>query len=443
MERKFRVLVLGGYGNFGSLIVRRLSGIDGIRVLVAGRDLRHATELAAQVGGEAVCLDMNQPTLAGRLSELKVDLVISTAGPFQGQDYRVARAAIGARAHYVDLADARQFVCGIRELDRAARSAGVLVCSGASSVPALAASVIDELLPRFQRLDSIHHGISSSAKIPGQATVAAVLGYCGKLLRQWRQGRWQGVYGWQGLTRHRFPAPLGPRWLAHCDVPDAHDPNKRHAPTMLTTDLALRVDPAYEKISRRFYEHPEEFADAFARAWFKLTHRDMGPKVRYLGPEVPAEDLIWQDPLPKAGYSPIDATDIAALKEQLRNSGLSVSQLVSTAWASASSFRSSDKRGGANGARIRLAPPRAATPAAPRNPPRPAGTNARPRRPAAHAGSAVRSAATASAPRHRARAFAADGPSSRSPNPAAGPRRCPGTTRAWDPAPGRAASPPI
>ena len=139
-------------------------------------------------------------------------------------------------------------------------------------------------------------------------------------------------------------------------TPDAHDPSKRHAPTMLTTDIALRVDPAYEKISRHFYENPAEFADAFARAWFKLTHRDMGPKVRYLGSEVPAEDLIWQDPLPKATYASIDAADIAALKEQLLKSGLSVSQLVSTAWASASTFRSSDKRGGANGARIRLAP---------------------------------------------------------------------------------------
>lgn len=220
VEPPFRVLVLGGYGNFGSLIVRRLSGIDGILVLVGGRDQKRASALAREVGGEAVCLDMNQPTLAGRLNELKVNLVISTAGPFQGQDYRVARAAIGARAHYIDLADARHFVCGIGELDRAARSAGVLVCSGASSVPALAAAVIDELRPRFQRLDSIHHGISSSAKIPGQATVAAVLGYCGKPLRQWRQGRWQNVHGWQGLNRHRFPKPLGRRWLAHCDVPD-------------------------------------------------------------------------------------------------------------------------------------------------------------------------------------------------------------------------------
>ena len=139
-------------------------------------------------------------------------------------------------------------------------------------------------------------------------------------------------------------------------VPDAHDPSKRHAPTMLTTDIALRTDPAYEKISRRFYEHPDEFADAFARAWFKLTHRDMGPRVRYLGPEVPAEELIWQDPLPKATGSPIDEKDVAALKQQLLNSGLSVSQLVTTAWASASTFRGSDKRGGANGARIRLAP---------------------------------------------------------------------------------------
>ncbi|WP_371228423.1 saccharopine dehydrogenase family protein [Pseudomonas sp. QE6] len=220
VESSFRVLVLGGYGNFGSLIVRRLSGIDGVRVLVGGRDQKRASALAHEVGGEAVCLDMNQPTLAGRLLELKVNLVISTAGPFQGQDYRVARAAIGARAHYIDLADARRFVCDIHQLDRAARSAGVLVCSGASSVPGLAAAVIDELLPRFQRLDSIHHGISSSAKIPGHATVEAVLGYCGKPLRQWRQGRWQNVHGWQGLTRHRFPAPLGRRWLAHCDVPD-------------------------------------------------------------------------------------------------------------------------------------------------------------------------------------------------------------------------------
>ncbi|MER5280325.1 catalase/peroxidase HPI [Streptomyces sp. NPDC002809] len=139
-------------------------------------------------------------------------------------------------------------------------------------------------------------------------------------------------------------------------VPDAHDPSKTHAPTMLTTDLSLRLDPAYEEISRRFHQNPDQFADAFARAWFKLTHRDMGPVVRYLGPEVPAETLVWQDPLPARAYDLVDAGDIAALKAQVLASGLSVTELVSTAWASASSFRGSDKRGGANGARIRLEP---------------------------------------------------------------------------------------
>ena len=139
-------------------------------------------------------------------------------------------------------------------------------------------------------------------------------------------------------------------------VPHAFDKSKRIAPSMLTTDLALKADPAYEKISRRFLEHPEQFADAFARAWFKLTHRDMGPRARYLGPEVPAEELIWQDPIPKVDHPLIDAQDVAALKGKIAASGLGVSQLVSTAWASASTFRGSDMRGGANGARIRLAP---------------------------------------------------------------------------------------
>jgi catalase-peroxidase len=142
------------------------------------------------------------------------------------------------------------------------------------------------------------------------------------------------------------------------DVPDAHDPSVTHTPTMLTTDLALRMDPIYEPISRRFLEHPEELADAFARAWFKLTHRDMGPIARYLGPEVPSEELIWQDPVPAPTGEPLGAADVAALKEQILGSGLTVAQLVSTAWASASTFRGSDKRGGANGARIRLEPQR-------------------------------------------------------------------------------------
>ncbi len=145
---------------------------------------------------------------------------------------------------------------------------------------------------------------------------------------------------------------------AEPSIPDAHDPSKKHVPTMLTTDLSLRFDPEYEKISRRFHENPDQFADAFARAWFKLTHRDMGPKVRYLGPLVPAEDLIWQDPVPAVDHELISHADIDDLKAKILASGLSVPELVSTAWASASTFRRSDKRGGANGARIRLDPQR-------------------------------------------------------------------------------------
>jgi catalase-peroxidase len=174
---------------------------------------------------------------------------------------------------------------------------------------------------------------------------------------KWSNNFFENLFGYE-WELSKSPAGAH-QWVAKTSVatiPDAYDASKKQLPTMLTSDLALRVDPAYEKISRRFLAHPDQFADAFARAWFKLTHRDMGPKTRYLGPEVPAEDLIWQDPIPKADHPLVSADDIAALKSQLVACGLSVSELVSTAWASASSFRGSDKRGGANGARIRLAP---------------------------------------------------------------------------------------
>jgi catalase-peroxidase len=180
----------------------------------------------------------------------------------------------------------------------------------------------------------------------------------------WTQtpAKWS-YYFFENLFKYEWELTKSPagahQWVAkNADlaIPDAHDPSKKHAPTMLTTDLSLRFDPVYEKISRRFYEHPLEFADAFARAWFKLTHRDMGPRARYLGPEVPREELIWQDPIPAVDHELINEKDIADLKSRVLQSGLSVSQLVSTAWASASTFRGSDKRGGANGARIRLAP---------------------------------------------------------------------------------------
>ncbi len=176
---------------------------------------------------------------------------------------------------------------------------------------------------------------------------------------KWSNNFFDNLFGYEWeLTK----SPAGAhQWKPKGDaaagtVPDPHDPSKRRAPSMLTTDLSLRVDPVYEKISRRFYENPDRFADAFARAWFKLTHRDMGPRARYLGPEVPAEELIWQDPIPAVNHALIDEQGIASLKGKILASGLSVSQLVSTAWASASTYRGSDKRGGANGARIRLAP---------------------------------------------------------------------------------------
>jgi saccharopine dehydrogenase-like NADP-dependent oxidoreductase len=220
VHKEFGVVVLGGYGNFGQVIVRKLAAIAGMRVWVAGRDLAKAEALAAQTGTQALQLDMNAPDLVERLGALGAQLLISTAGPFQRQDYRVARAAIEAGLHYADLADARAFVCAIGELDAAAKAAGVLVCGGASSVPALAGGVIDSLLPRFSRLDDIWHGISSSEKTPGASTLAAVLDYCGKPFQQWRDGAWREVFGWQGLARHDFPAPLGPRWVANCDIPD-------------------------------------------------------------------------------------------------------------------------------------------------------------------------------------------------------------------------------
>jgi len=193
----------------------------------------------------------------------------------------------------------------------------------------------------------------------GNTITSGLEGTWTKTPTQWSNNFFENLFGYEWeLTK----SPAGayqwtPKGGAGAGlIPDAHDPSKSHPPFMLTTDLSLREDPAYEKISRHFYENPDEFADAFARAWFKLTHRDMGPRSRYLGPDVPEEELIWQDPVPAVSHKLIDEKDIADLKAKLLASGLTVSQLVTTAWASASTFRGSDKRGGANGARIRLAP---------------------------------------------------------------------------------------
>jgi hypothetical protein len=210
MSARFRVVVLGGYGNFGAIISRSVARIDGCEVIVAGRDPRRA---------DAV-LDVHAHDFAARLAALSPNLVISTAGPFQGEDYGVARAAIAAGSHYVDIADGRSFVCGIGALDGEARSRGVLVASGASSVPALSGAVVDRYAPEFAALSGIDVGISASSRIPGLATVGSVLTYCGKPFMQWRAGAWERVHGWQGIRRHRFADPPLARWICDCDVPD-------------------------------------------------------------------------------------------------------------------------------------------------------------------------------------------------------------------------------
>ncbi len=220
----YRILVLGGYGNFGARIVRALA-MQECHLIVAGRDERRASEFAAGLAGKAataegMALDTHDPRLAARLAALRVDLVIHTAGPFQGQSREVAQACIEARAHYIDLADGREFVCGIGALDAAARERGVLVVSGASTVPALSAAVVDRFRDRFDSIDSIAIGITPGNRTPrGLSTVQSVLSYCGRPFKRWEKGAWHDVYGWQDQHRVFYPQ-LGWRWFANCDVPD-------------------------------------------------------------------------------------------------------------------------------------------------------------------------------------------------------------------------------
>jgi hypothetical protein len=220
MNPAFRVVLLGGYGHFGHIIAERVAAIDGAAVIIAGRNLARAEACASRLGVHAAELDLNATAFASRLAALRPNLVISTAGPFQRQDYKVARAAIAARAHYVDIADSRDFVCGVTALDADAKSANVLVVSGASSVPALSAAVVDQLRPRFARVRSIRHGISTSQQVPGSATVASILACCGKPFQVWQNGAWRSTYGWQAPVPYRFALPTGRRWVAPCDIPD-------------------------------------------------------------------------------------------------------------------------------------------------------------------------------------------------------------------------------
>jgi len=206
------VLVLGGYGFFGHRICAALARNPALRVLIAGRDITRATTAARSLGlppEQAVCLNAQAPDLANYLRRLQVDILIHTAGPFQGQDYTVARAAIDAGCHYIDLADGREFVAGITALDVAAKEHGLTITSGASSVPALSSAVVDRYLPEFERLDAIRIGISSGARAPGLATVRGVFSYAGKPVRVLQDGSWATAFGWRGLERHQFPSPLG------------------------------------------------------------------------------------------------------------------------------------------------------------------------------------------------------------------------------------------
>ena len=217
------ILVLGAYGFFGARICQALAANSAIRLLVAGRDADQAGALVRRLGlpaDQAMRVDANALTLAQCLKSERVDTIIHTAGPFQGQDFHVARAAIAAGANYIDLADGRDFVAGIDQLDALARERGVFVTAGASSLPALSSAVVDRYLPRFCHLKSIRHGIASGARAPGLATMRGVFGYCGKPIARLVDGRTETAHGWLDLQRHVFASPVGARLLGSCDVPD-------------------------------------------------------------------------------------------------------------------------------------------------------------------------------------------------------------------------------
>lgn len=239
------VVVLGGYGNFGRRIVAALAREPDCRVFVCGRNAELAAQVARQEGGNAepLSIDCHAPNFSSELRRIGAALVIHTAGPFQGQSYAVPQSCIDAGAHYIDLADGRAFVCGIKALDASARANDVLVVSGASSLPALSSAVVDALGTKFSSIESIDHGITSGAKPPGQATMTGVLAYAGKPLSQWREGEWQSVFGWQDLTRRRYPHPVGSRWIAACDVPDLELFPERYRPVR-TVQFRAGVGPA-------------------------------------------------------------------------------------------------------------------------------------------------------------------------------------------------------
>jgi Saccharopine dehydrogenase NADP binding domain len=273
-----RILVLGGYGFFGARICAALARNPRIQLVIAGRDADKATALAYQLGlraENARALDSSSPQFAQTLRKLGITTLIHTAGPFQEQTYGVAHAAIQAGANYLDLADGREYVAGIGKLDAAAKQANVAVVSGASSVPAIPAAVIDRYLSEFSRLDTVRSGITSGALVPGIATVRAVLGYCGQPIRVLENGRWDVEYGWLDRVEHEFPKPVGPRSLGRCDVPDLDLLPRRH-PGLRTASFhagyaSRTAFNVVEWLARRVRDGKLESAAPFAGILYRIA----------------------------------------------------------------------------------------------------------------------------------------------------------------------------
>lgn len=277
------VVVLGGYGNFGQRVVGGLAREPNTRVFVAGRDLQQATAFASEVGGSAepLRLDAHADGFTAKLRRVDATVVVHTAGPFQGQNYSIPRACIVAGAHYIDLADGREFVCGIKALDEEAKQNGSLVVSGASSVPALSSAVVDALGAQFASIESIDHGISSGAKPPGKATMDGVLAYAGKPFKQWRDGQWQQVRGWQDLTRRLYPTPINGRWIANCDVPDLGLFPERYRPVQ-TVQFRAGVGPAASMMGLWFASWLVRVGVLTSlRSWVPTLHRTASALARY------------------------------------------------------------------------------------------------------------------------------------------------------------------
>jgi hypothetical protein len=305
-----RVLILGAYGFFGERIAENLARSPGLDVLLAGRDLSRATALAYRLGlgtPNARAIDATDPRLGASLRKLGVQTVIHTAGPFQGQKYHVARAAIEARANYLDLADGRAFVTGIGTLDAAARDAGVCVLSGVSTSPALSSAVIDRYAGCFGRLEHVAIGISSGARVPGPATIQGVFGYCGKAFKVWENGAWIDAYGWLDRRSFAFPKPVGPRLLGRCDVPDLALLPQRY-PTVRTVSFhaGFASDTCHKlvewlatQVRRGRLESAVRYANAFHRAgrWLESVLSDRGGMfIRMSGPDDDGRPrtLTWQ-----------------------------------------------------------------------------------------------------------------------------------------------------